>query len=68
MMTKMNKRLGMAAAGAVLVGGGLYAWSSMTPARATFEPSRLATVEQDSPLERCNRFELPRAPQRRLAV
>ncbi len=48
MMTKMNKRLGMATVGAVLVGGGLYAWSSMTPAKATFEPSRLATVEQDT--------------------
>jgi HlyD family secretion protein len=48
MMTKMNKRLGMAAAGALVVGGGLYAWSSMTPAKATFEPSRLATVEQDT--------------------
>lgn len=46
MMTKMSKRLGMAAAGVLAVGGGLYAWSSMTPAGATFEPSRLATVEQ----------------------
>ena len=48
MMTKMNRRLGMAAAGALVIGGGLYAWSSMTPAKATFEPSRLATVEQDT--------------------
>ncbi|HTV02425.1 MAG TPA: efflux RND transporter periplasmic adaptor subunit [Luteitalea sp.] len=48
MMTKMNKRLGVVAAGTLVVGGGLYAWSSMTPAQATFEPSRLATVEQDT--------------------
>ena len=48
MMTKMNKRFGVVAAGALVVGAGLYAWSSMTPAQATFEPSRLATVEQDT--------------------
>ncbi|WP_396624535.1 efflux RND transporter periplasmic adaptor subunit [Luteitalea sp.] len=48
MMTKMNKRLGVLAAAALVAGGGLYAWSSMTPAQATFEPSRLATVEQDT--------------------
>ena len=48
MTTKRNKRLGMAAVAAVVVGGGLYAWSGMTPAQATFEPSRLATVEQDT--------------------
>lgn len=47
-MTKMNKRLGLLAGAGLLVGGGLYAWSSMTPAQATFEPSRLATVEQDT--------------------
>jgi HlyD family secretion protein len=48
MMTKMSKRLGVVSAGVLVVGGGLYAWSSMTPAKATFEPSRLATVEQDT--------------------
>lgn len=48
MMTKMNKRAAWVTAGAVVIGGGLYAWSSMTPAQATFEPSRLATVEQDT--------------------
>ena len=48
MMTKMNRRLALGSASVLLVGGGLYAWSSMTPAAATFEPSRLATVEQDT--------------------
>ena len=48
MMTRMNKRVGALAVGALAVGGGLYAWSSLTPAQATFEPSRLATVEQDT--------------------
>ena len=48
MMTKMNKRLGVVAGAGLLIGGGLYAWSSITPAQATFEPSRLATVEQDT--------------------
>ncbi|MBA2353794.1 MAG: efflux RND transporter periplasmic adaptor subunit [Acidobacteria bacterium] len=47
-MTKTSKRLGMAAVGAVMMGGGLYAWSGMNPAKATFEPSRLATVEQNT--------------------
>lgn len=47
-MTKTSKRLGMAAVGAVAIGGGLYAWSGMNTATATFEPSRLATVEQDT--------------------
>ena len=47
-MTKMNRRLSAVAIGALLVGGGLYAWAGMTPANATFEPSRLATVEQDT--------------------
>ncbi|MGI8671708.1 MAG: efflux RND transporter periplasmic adaptor subunit [Luteitalea sp.] len=47
-MTKTSKRLGMAAVGAVVMGGGLYAWSGMNPAKATFEPSRLATVEQNT--------------------
>ena len=47
-MTRTNKRIGWAAAGVAVLGGGLYAWSSMTPAQATFEPSRLATVEQDT--------------------
>lgn len=48
MMTRMNTRVGWVAAGAVALGGGLYAWSSMTPAQATFDPARLATVEQDT--------------------
>ena len=48
MMTKMNRRLALGSASVLVVGGGLYAWSSMTPAAATFEPSRLATVEQDT--------------------
>lgn len=48
MMTKMHKRLGMVTAAALVAGGGLYAWSSMMPAQATFEPSRLATVEQET--------------------
>ena len=48
MMTRMNKRFAVVTAGALAIGGGLYAWSSMTPAQATFEPSRLATVEQDT--------------------
>jgi HlyD family secretion protein len=48
MMTKMNKRVGVLAIGALAVGGGLYAWSGMNTAKATFEPSRLATVEQDT--------------------
>jgi HlyD family secretion protein len=48
MMTLMNKRLGVLTAGALAAGAGLYAWSGMTPAKATFEPSRLATVEQDT--------------------
>ncbi|AMY12741.1 Macrolide-specific efflux protein MacA precursor [Luteitalea pratensis] len=47
-MTKMNKRLGMLTLGALVAGGGLYVWSGMNPAKATFEPSRLATVEQDT--------------------
>lgn len=47
-MTRTNKRIGWAVAGVAVLGGGLYAWSSMTPAQATFEPSRLATVEQDT--------------------
>lgn len=48
MMTLMNKRFGVLTAGALAAGAGLYAWSGMTPAKATFEPSRLATVEQDT--------------------
>ena len=48
MMTKMNKRLGVLALGALVAGGGLYAWAGMNTAKATFEPSRLATVEQDT--------------------
>ena len=48
MMTKMNKRLGVLTLGALAVGAGLYAWSGMNTAKATFEPSRLATVEQDT--------------------
>jgi len=48
MMTRMKKRLGWAVVGAAALGGSLYAWSSMTPAQATFDPSRLASVEQDT--------------------
>ena len=48
MMTKMNKRLGVVTLAALVAGGGLYVWSGMNPAKATFEPSRLATVQQDT--------------------
>jgi hypothetical protein len=48
MMTKMNKRLGLLTLGALVAGAGVYAWSGMNTARATFDPSRLATVEQDT--------------------
>ncbi len=48
MMTKMNRRLGVLTLGALVAGAGIYAWSGMNTASATFEPSRLATVEQDT--------------------
>jgi HlyD family secretion protein len=48
MMTKMSKRLGVLTLGALVAGAGVYAWSGMNTAKATFEPSRLATVEQDT--------------------
>lgn len=48
MMTKMNKRLVTLTVGALVVGAGLYVWSGMNTAKATFEPSRLATVEQNT--------------------
>lgn len=47
-MTKTSRRLGMAAAGVVVVGGGLYAWSGMNTAKADFDPARLASVEQNT--------------------
>ncbi len=47
-MTKMKTRLGLLVLGTVVAGGGLYTWSGMNTARATVDPSRLATVEQDT--------------------
>ena len=44
----MNKRIGVVSVAALVVGGGLYAWLGGNTAQATFEPSRLATVEQDT--------------------
>ena len=45
MMTLMNKRFGVLTAGALAAGAGLYAWSGMTPAKATFEPEPAPKTE-----------------------
>ena len=37
MMMKMNKRLGVLTLGALAAGAGVYAWSGMNTAKATFD-------------------------------
>ncbi|MCC6162019.1 MAG: efflux RND transporter periplasmic adaptor subunit [Acidobacteria bacterium] len=44
----MNRRVGVVSVVALAVGVGLYAWLGGNTAEATFEASRLATVEQDT--------------------
>jgi HlyD family secretion protein len=45
-MTKRTRRILYGSAGAVVVVGGLYGYSSMNGASADFDPSRVATVER----------------------